>query len=346
MIVAVTGINATDNPGPGVAVARSLKEADGDFKIVGLSYDLNDPGNYLDFLFDFNMIIPFPSLGWSGIKNALIKLKNNFGLDAIIPCLDAELPLFIEYQQELKDIGIQLLLPSNEQFELRDKLHLSDFSKHMGLLYPKTLAITDLNEIKAKMEQGNLDFPVVVKGRYYKAYIVHSLEQAQLKFTEIAQEWGVPILIQQVVQGEELNVIGVGDGKGGHIGILPIKKLTTTAIGKIWSGVTLNHPDLIAMTEQFLAKTKWQGPFELECMFNKEESFLIEINPRFPAWVYFATGCGINLPERLLKFINGETVPKDKEIPVGKYFVRYTYEVVTDIADMGKIQTNSLRFNK
>lgn len=343
MIVAVTGINATDNPGPGVAVARSLKESNESIKVVGLSYDLNDPGNYLDFLFDYNMMLPFPSLGWKPIKQALLNLKEKFGLDVLIPCLDAELPIFIQYQDELEEMGIKLFLPTQTQFDLRDKLHLSEFSKKMNLKYPKTVAVSAVNEIKKKIKDEKLDFPLVVKGRYYKAYIVDSIEQAEIKFKEIAAEWGVPILLQQVVKGEELNVIGVGDGLGGHIGILPIKKLTTTSIGKIWSGVTLDHPELITMTEQFLKKTKWRGPFELECIFNQENSYLIEINPRFPAWVYFATGCGINLPERLLQIIDGKKIKKDKEIPIGKYFMRYTYEVVTDISEMGKIQSNSFK---
>ena len=38
--VAVTGLNATDNPGPGVSVIRSLRaHPDFDGRIVGLAYD-------------------------------------------------------------------------------------------------------------------------------------------------------------------------------------------------------------------------------------------------------------------------------------------------------------------
>ena len=44
--VGISGINATDNPGPGVAVARGLAGAVAGIKLVGLSYDVHDPGNY------------------------------------------------------------------------------------------------------------------------------------------------------------------------------------------------------------------------------------------------------------------------------------------------------------
>ncbi|MGK5091422.1 hypothetical protein WDW89_05305 [Deltaproteobacteria bacterium TL4] len=53
IIVGVSGINAVDNPGPGVGVARSLKEdPELNIKIVGLGYDAMEPGYYMDWLMD------------------------------------------------------------------------------------------------------------------------------------------------------------------------------------------------------------------------------------------------------------------------------------------------------
>ena len=43
MKIAVSGLNNTDNPAPGIPVAKSLQ---GKHKIIGLSYDANEPGNY------------------------------------------------------------------------------------------------------------------------------------------------------------------------------------------------------------------------------------------------------------------------------------------------------------
>ena len=38
--IAITGLNAVDSPGPGVAVARALKEAESlDARIIGFFYD-------------------------------------------------------------------------------------------------------------------------------------------------------------------------------------------------------------------------------------------------------------------------------------------------------------------
>jgi carbamoyl-phosphate synthase large subunit len=54
--IGISGINTTDNPGPGAAVARSLKESPIECELVGLSYDSYDPGHYIPNLFDRSYI--------------------------------------------------------------------------------------------------------------------------------------------------------------------------------------------------------------------------------------------------------------------------------------------------
>ncbi len=72
---------------------------------------------------------------------------------------------------------------------------------------------------------------------------------------------------------------------------------------------------------------------------NRDAVNLIEINPRFPAWLYFATGVGINLPARLLKHAMQMPHEIDSEYPSGKLFMRYTNELVTDLDLFRSIMT-------
>ena len=53
LAIGVSGINAVDNPGPGVGVARSLKEDTSlNARIIGLAYDAMEPGIYMDWVVD------------------------------------------------------------------------------------------------------------------------------------------------------------------------------------------------------------------------------------------------------------------------------------------------------
>jgi carbamoyl-phosphate synthase large subunit len=65
--------------------------------------------------------------------------------------------------------------------------------------------------------------------------------------------------------------------------------------------------------------------------------FMIEINPRFPAWVHFATEIGVNLPQMVVDIMNGIDNEPILEYPQNKMYVRYTGEFVTNFKDYMKL---------
>ncbi len=337
--IAVTGINAIDNPAPGTGVARSLREdSQLSMKVIGLAYDAMEPGLYMDWLFDRCYIMPYPSGDPETLMERLEQIQSQTGLDCVIPNFDVELPLYIHCAKELEAIGIRTYLPTKAQFALRNKAKLAEIAPNFGIKVPQTVTVTSVQELQEAI--ADLQFPLMIKGSYYKAYLVHTVEQAIQRFHQLAAEWGYPIIVQQVIKGIELNLVGVGDGKGGHLGLVTIKKMTVTEMGKIWSGVTIHHEGMRLAAEAFLRHTQWKGAFEMECMVDRDgEIYLIEINPRFPAWTYFATGVGINLPSRLVRAALGLPIPVNQDYEAGKLLMRYTYEIITDVAPLQTLVT-------
>ena len=331
MKIAISGLNNTDNPAPGIPVAKSLEE---NHEMIGLSYDVNEPGNYMNIV-KKTYLMPYPSLGYKELQERLQYIQKNEGIEGVIPNLDAELPLYIKYQDEIEAMGIKLCLPSLENFELRNKNRLGNLSGELNMTYPKTYEVSSVSELTECTKSSN--FPLMIKGNYYKAYMSYNLESAIDNFYKISNEWGFPVLVQEVVSGEELNFVGVGDGKGELKGGVAIKKLTTTEIGKIWTGVTIKNDKLVQIAKDFVAFTKWRGPFELECIVNMNQIFMIEINPRFPAWVYFATELGVNLPQMVIDIMLSKDIQPQLEYPQNKMYVRYTGEFVTDFTDFMKL---------
>ena len=328
MNIAISGLNNTDNPAPGIAVAKSLKE----HNLIGLSFDANEPGIYQG-MFENVYLMPYPSLGWEETKNRLNYIKEKNNIQAIIPNLDAELPMYIKYQDELEKMGIKTLLPSLENFEMREKKRLAKFAKNLGVKHPQTKEISSVDELIKEVKE--IGFPCMIKGNYYKAYKANSLDEAIEYFYKISNEWGFPILVQEVVSGIEIYYVGLSNKK--LLGGVGIKKLTTTELGKIWSGVTIKNEKLIKLAYEFVELTKWQGAFELEAIATADDIYLIEINPRFPAWVYFATQVGINLPKMMIELLEGKEVRKNLEYEPNKMYVRYVEELVTDFNNFSKI---------
>src|SRR5262249_1320833 len=127
LCIAVTGLNATDNPGPGVGVVRALRmSASPGERFVGLAYDALDPGIYAPEIIPDVFLLPYPSQGMQPFLSRLRDIQERIGIDVIIPTLDAELPSFIEAQGELSDMGIATFLPTREQLDLRSKSSLAD----------------------------------------------------------------------------------------------------------------------------------------------------------------------------------------------------------------------------
>ncbi len=337
--IAVTGLNAIDSPGPGVAVIRALREADSfDVRIIGLSYESLEPGIYMHQLVDKTYQIPYPTTGTETLLARLEYIHSKENLNVIIPNFDAELYSFIKLNPKLKKMGINTFLPTMEQFEERQKINLPEFGKKYDIKVPHSKAIYTISEIYELASE--FSYPLLVKGKYYDASIANNAEQVKTYFNKISAKWGLPIIIQEFINGTEYNTTGLGDGKGNTYASFPMRKQYITDKGKAWGGISIADKKLLELTENFIGSTKWRGVFELEFMKNqKNEFYLLEINPRIPAWIYLAVGVGQNIPEGLVNLAMGNKIKPFKEYKVGKMFIRYAYDMIVDISEFEQIST-------
>ncbi len=181
----------------------------------------------------------------------------------------------------------------------------------------------------------------MVKGQFYDAYIAYSPMEAEQYFRKISAKWGLPIIIQEVILGEEYDVVALGDGKGGLVGAVPMKKMQLTDKGKAWGGVTICDPAMNAFVTEVMSKIKWRGPCELEIMkSNKDGKFyLLEINPRFPAWCYLAVGAGQNLQWATVRLALGEDVTPFETYEVGTMFLRNSVDQIYPLGDYQEMTT-------
>ena len=180
----------------------------------------------------------------------------------------------------------------------------------------------------------------MVKGKFYDAMIAHTPEQVQACFNTLGSKWGLPVIVQEFIRGQEVNVTALGDGKGQMIGAVAMRKQYVTDKGKAWSGISIDDEKLLDMARRLFETSLWRGGLELEVIRTEEEEYyLIEINPRFPAWIYLAVGCGQNHPEALVRLALGEDVKPFEGYDVGKLFIRYSYDMIVELDEFMKIST-------
>jgi carbamoyl-phosphate synthase large subunit len=337
--IAVTGLNATDNPGPGVAVIRALR-ADPDFdgKIVGLAYDAMDPGLFMPGLLDAAFLIPYPSAGRQALLDRLAYVKERVGLDVFLPTLDSELPAVLDQEATLEAMGIRTFLPTRAQYDMRSKARLLELRRDHDIPVPYGELVTDPAMFYSL--QDRFTYPVVVKGPFYGAKVAHSPDEAVQAFHKAAATWGFPIVVQQFLPGNDVNVCAVGDGEGGLVGAVAMSKLMTTDSGKGWAGVTIDDPKLMGLTERIVAALKWRGPCEVEVRRCDDGSYqLIEINPRFPAWCDLTQGAGANLPAAVVDLALGRDVRPIRSYQTGIAFVRISIDQIVPLSALAGIST-------
>jgi carbamoyl-phosphate synthase large subunit len=335
--VAVSGLSAADNPAPGVAVARSLREAGHRGRLVGLAYETTDAGLYHRELFDEIWMIPWPSQGGRPLLERLGALAQSGGLDAVLPTLDSEMDLYLSLRPELRALGIGSFLPDERGLALRAKTRIAAFCEEHGVPAPTTRSVVDFPSLARAWEElsdAGGRRPVYVKGVFYEARPAWTLEQAQAAFLDISARWGLPILLQRGLAGFEYNVCCLGDGRGGLIGAVPMRKLGVTDKGKAWSGVSVRNPELLRLTERLIAALDWRGPCELEILCGDEDGalHLIEINPRFPAWCYLCAGAGQNLPAAQLQLALGAELAPLPPARSGVIYSRAAIDIICDLA--------------
>lgn len=337
--IAITGTHARpDNPGPGVAVARCLREA-ADFagELVALGYDAMEPGLYRTDLFSAAHLLPYPSAGEDAYFQRLLSIHLETPIDLLLPCLDAELPLLQRLRERLWDVGILAVIPTPEQLGRRNKDRLPELCRIVGLATPRTQAILSARFFDDCAGRG-WNFPLVVKGSFYDAGVAYSPAEAAYHFQRIAADWGLPLLVQEKIEGEEVNLVTLGDGRGGMVQPVMMCKKGLTDKGKAWAGMTIRDEKLAAAARKLVRALRWRGPLEVEMIRDRKgRHYLIEVNPRFPAWIYLAAGVGSNLPWLWVQMMWRERVPPRASPKPGTLFIRYAEERIISLEEFGRM---------
>lgn len=339
--VAVTGLHRGESPQPGGAVAESLRIRFPALRIIGLCYDPMESGIYstgADRL-DAARLMPFPGTGTGALMQRLGGIVAQDGIGAIIPCLDSELQNYAAVADELATQGVRMILPEPAALQRRDKAQLAVLCRTLGIATPRTAEASD--PVTLAGHAARIGYPCYVKGRLYDARRVTTLAELHAAFHDIFAVWGGPVLVQEAVEGEEYDIAGIGDGKGGLEAFCTIRKLLRSRLGKGFAGVVLDNPGLERIARRIVAELRWDGPFELEFIRPPGgEPLLMEMNPRFPAWISFPAKIGCNMPAAMLERLLGLPRTPLPRCEAGKMFFRHCADIVGDVATLAMLSAD------
>ncbi|WP_043266718.1 ATP-grasp domain-containing protein [Streptomyces sp. CT34] len=234
----------------------------------------------------------------------------------LIPCLDLEVRLLAA------ELGShdRILAPSKAALDLVCKPPL-DAAERLGIQVAEHETDTSWPAIDRFVRRS--PHGVWVKGQYYDAHRAYTARDVLALGDDVEQAWGGGWHLEAHVAGQEFSIAFCALN-GRLLDAVFVTKASVTREGKTWAGEVAEVDErLHDRLADLVADAQWTGGGELELIRSWHgELTLMEINPRFPAWIHGASVCGANLPAALAA---GRAANRDRRLAPG--FTRVVQEI-------------------
>lgn len=290
-VVIVSGCHGGPNPSAGLGIARSLRRAFPNARLIGrdfspLASGLHDP------VFDEVWLAP----RWDEVDLDLQWSQLRERLDGawLVSTLDLEVKWLAGRRHP------RILTPPASAIAATGKPSIpavADLPVKVPAWLPFAAGDRELHRF-CRLH----DWHVWVKGPAYEAVEARSWSELQAGGDRLGMTWSQDgLFVQAHVDGHGVSV-AFAALKGELLDSVLLEKRDTTPEGKVWAGRIRPVPAEIAGLLRGVLRTLcWSGGGELEFIRDAAGTlWLIDWNPRFPAWVHGATLAGHNLPAHLL----------------------------------------------
>ncbi|MHA1780444.1 MAG: hypothetical protein ACTSYL_06200 [Candidatus Thorarchaeota archaeon] len=320
MLICTSGLHSGINPSPGVGTARSIKDAFPQAHIIGVDYSTRCSG------------LHSPDLDEVWLQEAWQVIDLDQYADQIRLLLDegklwiSGLDLETYWLAESIGSHPNLLVPPLEALKRASK-PVYEIGHEYDLAIPPFIRLTEPEWEIHKFCRRN-DWHCWVKGPNYEAQMVRDWSGFHKARRKLSATWSTvdDLFLQAHILGLE-ECIAFSAYHGELLGSAHMIKRDVTKENKTWAAKVSPVPeDLSELVANIIHDLKWTGGGEFEFVRDSQGTlWLLEINPRFPAWIYGATLAGINLPGRLVQAATGDEMLPQRR--ASSEFVRIVIEV-------------------
>lgn len=319
----VTGLAQGADPAGGVAVARALRAAWPKARIIGQDYSVRAAGLH-DPVFD-DVVVHRP---WGEFDTAALEAGFAERLAAgtlILSTIDLEsywlarhFPAHPSVLSPPAGVFAAVCKPVVEPPALAD------------LCLPDAVSLAaGMRAVHAFLRRNGGH--AWLKGPFHDALRVRRWEAVHALIRRLARWWPFGGAHLQAHKEGSQEALAFAALNGRLIEAIWLVKNEVTNSGKTVAGTQhpLTSSDRMALSD-YVAGLNWTGGGEIELIRDREgRLWLMEINPRFPAWSHGAALLGINLPASLAAAARDDLPPPALECPRAAGFVRVQKEIAT-----------------
>ena len=300
MKIYVSGLYSGGNPQPGVGIVRSLRQGYPNATLIGVEYSNRVSGIHWQDLDDLWIQRPWDELDLESY-GAKVKALLDGGAYWISGS-DLEAMWLADL---FPDGHRNLLAPPMAAFK---RIAKPGVEAHEGLpVAIPTHISTDVSDWDLHAFCRRHNWRVWLKGPYYDAARTPSWDVFEAARAALSKVWSTQKLFLQAHVGGYEESVMLSAYRGELLGAVSMRKRDITPEGKTWAGDVCDVPgDFLDPLRRIVRDLNWTGGGELEMVRDpKGQLWLLEWNPRFPAWVHGATIAGTNLPARLVQEASG-----------------------------------------
>ena len=307
MMIYVSGLYSGTNPQPGVGIARSLREAFPAAKLVGVEYSNRCSGVHWGDFDDIWLQRPWSELN---LKRHAEEIGEKLDAGGYwISSIDLEIMWLAETFPKGHP---NLLTPPMAALRRVAKPKISAAEK-LPVKIPEFVT-TELSDWELHAFCREHNWKVWLKGPYYEAVRTPSWDALQHWRGVLSKAWATDTLyLQAHVTGYEESVMFAAY-QGELLDAVHMRKRDLTELGKTWAGDTADvEPEMLARFREVVRELNWSGGGEFEMVRDPAgQMWMLECNPRFPAWVHGSTITGRNMPGTLVERASGATAKKNE----------------------------------
>lgn len=321
MKVYISCVHSGPNPVAGLGIARSLKQAFPEAFLIGVDYAARSSGLHSEYFDDVEIQTSWNDLDLPAYGSYIETLLDSDEDTYWISSLDLE----TTWLRKILGSHPRLIAPSDEALAATRKpaitgaaslpMRLPDFVTHEA---------PDQDWHAFCRQNG---WHIFVKAPNYEAYRIYNWQGVLQARQELGERWSTDgIFAQAGVPGVEES-IAFSAYQGRLLGAVYLQKRDVTVEGKTWAAhLEAVDTSLLESLQETVAQLNWTGGGELECIRDyNDKLWLIDWNPRFPAWIYGATIAGYNLPGKLFEAVTGQ--PMHHVESQGSDFTRIVLEI-------------------
>lgn len=320
LTIYISGLYSGTNPQPGVGIARSLRAGYPGAKLIGVEYSNRCSGIHWP---DFDEI--WLQRPWTELDLSLhaLEIKSRLDDGALwISSIDLEIMWLADV---FRDGHPNLLTPGMAALRQVAKpgIHAHD---GLPVRIPEYVT-TDIPDWELHSFCRKYDWKVWLKGPYYEAVRTPSWCDLEHWRKVLSSAWATEKLyLQSHVTGYEESVM-LSAHEGELLDCVHMRKRDLTELGKTWAGDTSTvDKRILYPLRKIIRDLKWTGGAELEMVRDpNDDLWLLEWNPRYPAWVHGSTITGRNLPAALIEGATG--IEAEATAGTGAEFTRVVVEI-------------------